>query len=404
MIFDLLKKEVSTIIDSPDKLDELLRCGGESSSGVHVTPTAAARFAPVYSCVKVLAESVGQLPLHLFEEKAGIKNKAINHRLFPLLYRSPNTFQTSQEWREMVVSHLCFRGNHYSFVNRITAGVKELLPLNPDSVRPVQNDDYEVKYHVTFSNGTQDVLDSSQVLHIKLMSTDGVVGMSPIRQARESIGLGIATEKYGSVLFRNGARPAGILTSDGGLKKEQIELIREQWEATHGGTENAHKVAILQGGLKWMSVGLAAEDAQFLETRKYQRSEIAGLFRVPPHMVGDLEKATFSNIEHQGLEFVIHTLMPYLTRIEQRIETQLLTPAEQRRYFAKFNVRGLLRGDMKNRSDFYNKMVSMGALSPNEIRELEDMNPRDGGDIYLTPLNMAVNGENPEADDANKET
>lgn len=401
MIFDLFKKEV---VRTSADLDAMLQTDfSEAMSGVVVTPSAALQFAPVFACIRVLAESIGQLPLHMFKQKGDQKLLARDHGLFGLLYASPNSYQTSQEWRELVVAHLCLRGNHYSYINRVGGSVLELLPLNPDSVTVKQDENYEVRYQVQFSDGSRDILAADQVLHIKLQSIDGLTGISPIKQAQNAIGLGISTEKYGSLLFKNGGRPGGILTTEGKLSEDQVKLIRDQWNSTHGGGDNSHKVAIMQGGLTWASVSMAAEDAQFLETRKFQRSEIAGIFRVPPHMIGDLEKATFSNIENQGLEFVIHTLMPWLTRIEQRINHQLLTTAEKKRHFVKFNVRGLLRGDMKNRAEFYTKMVNMGAMSPNEIRELEDMNPRDGGDIYLTPLNMAINGETPEEDDANQE-
>ena len=391
MIFDLFKKS-ATIHDSKGLLD-YLATGGQSLSGVSVNAKTAMKFAPVFACVRVLAESVGQLPFHLYEQREGSKTKAIDHRLYSLLHDAPNSYQTSQEWREMMVAHLALRGNHYSYINRVRDEVRELLPLNPDSVKPKQDADYNVVYEVRFADGTKDVLDAKDVLHVRLMSYDGLEGLSPITQARESIGLGMATEKFGSLLFKNGAKPGGILSTEQGLKQDQIDLIRSSWEATHSGNDNAHKAAILQGGLKWTAIGMTSDDAQFLETRKYQRSEIAGIFRVPPHMIGDLEKATFSNIEQQSLEFVTNTLMPWLTRIEQRVNMQLLQPKERGRYYAKLNQTALLRGDMKSRGEFYTKLQQVGALSPNEIRELEDMNPRVGGDIYLTPLNMAINGK-----------
>lgn len=391
MIFDLLRKN-ATIHDSKELFD-YLATGGQVLSGVSVNAKTAMRFAPVFACIRVLAESVGQLPFHLYERDGSAKLKAAGHRLYGLLHDAPNGYQTSQEWREMMIAHLGLRGNFYCFINRIRGEVRELLPLNPDSVEPKQDENYNVVYHVKFANGSEDVLPANDVFHVRLMSYDGLKGLSPITQARESIGLGMATEKFGSLLFKNGAKPGGILSTEQGLKQEQIELIRKAWDASHGGNDNAHKAAILQGGLKWTSIGMTSDDAQFLETRKYQRSEIAGIFRVPPHMIGDLEKATFSNIEQQSLDFVIHSLMPWLTRIEQRVNLQLLQPKERGRYYAKLNQSALLRGDMKSRSEFYTRLQQAGALSPNEIRELEDMNPRDGGDIYLTPLNMAINGK-----------
>ncbi len=392
MIFDLFRKENS--ITTSQQLADYLSVGLETIAGVAVTGAAALKFGPVFSCVRVLAESIGQLPLHLYESSDGItREKAISNPLYGILHAAPNDYMTSQEWREMMVAHLCLRGNHYSYVNRVRGTIRELLPLNPDAVEVTQDENFEIHYRVKFPDGSEDVLSHDKILHIKLMTIDGFKGLSPISQAREVIGHGIATQQYGSRLFKNGARPGGILSTEGTLKKDQIDAIREQWESVHGGSENAHKAAILQGGLTWTAVAMSAEDAQFLETRKFNRAEIAGIFRVPPHMIGDLERATFSNIEQQSIDFVVYTLMPWITKIEQRISLNLLTRQERAKFFAKVNVAGLLRGDMKTRAEFYTRMVQIGVISPNEVRESEDMNPREGGDIYLTPTNMAIDGK-----------
>lgn len=396
MIFNLLHKSTSErTISNSRELSEFLS-GGSSLSGVSVNASTAAKFAPVFACIKVLAEGVGQLPLNLFERVGeDTKKKARTHRLFKILHDEPNEFQTAQEFWEMCVAHIALTGNFYAYINEsIAAGtVSELLPLQPAAVEPVQDENYKINYKITFPNGGSDVLDTSQVLHIKGLSLDGITGVSNITHARDSIGLAMATQSHGSKLFSNGAKPGGILSTESQLKKDQIELIRNEWERLHGGTANSHRTAILQGGLKWAQVGLSSDDAQFLETRKFQRSEIAGIFRVPPHMIGDLERATFTNIEHQGLEFVVYSLMPYIRRIEQRITKQLLKDKDKLIYYPKFNVNGLLRGDMKTRGQFYRSMFNMGALSSNEIRKLEDFNPRDGGDEYFVPLNMVDNKE-----------
>jgi HK97 family phage portal protein len=395
VIFDVFKKD-SPILDSRT-LWEFLSRSSSSSAGVDVTPTRAMQHASVFSCVRVIAESLGQLPLHLYKQQGRNKNKATDHRLYSLLHDSPNGYQTAQEFFEMIGAHLALRGNFYAYINRTTRGVGELLPLNPGAVVPrLLTDGATVVYQVTFWDGSTDVLDASKVFHVPLFSLDGYTGLSPVTYARETIGLSIATEEHGARLFSNGAKPGGVLQSDQSLKKDQIDLIREQFEELHKGNENAHRIAVLGGGLKWAQVGLSAEDSQFLETRKYQRSEIAGIFRVPPHMIGDLERATFSNIEHQGLSFVTLSLMPYLRRIEQRIWMQLLTPPEQSTYFAKFNAAGLLRGDMVARSNFYKSGINDGWLVRNEARESEDLNPIDGLDIPLMPLNMTDGREPPE--------
>ncbi|MGJ8680508.1 phage portal protein [Paraglaciecola sp.] len=393
-------KKEAVVIDSSEKLASFLGSWYDTSSGVSITPANALQLISVYQCVRVLAESVGMLPLSMMKEEGAIKEKAIDHNLHKLFTLAPNDYMTAQEWKELVIAHLCLRGNHYSFINRTRKGVSELLPLAPDSVTPKLNDSYQVEYKVKFKNGTVKTLDKSQVFHVKLFSIDGVNGLSPISQARHSLGLAKAAETHGASVFKNGAKPAGGYKTPGNLSDEQYNTLKTRME-DHQGSGNEFKPFILEGGLDWVQVSITPEDAQLLDTRKFQRSEIAGLFRVPPHKIGDLEKATFSNIEHQGLEFVTDSLMPYLTRIENRIRTSLLTGDDWKTYFAKFNVNALLRGDMKARAEFYTKLEQAGALSPNEIRAKEDMNPREGGDIYLTPMNMNVNGKKPEeeADD-----
>ncbi len=361
-----------------------------------MTVDRALRLAAVFACVRVLAESVGQLPLHLFKQTGATREPATDHPLYSLLAVAPNEFQTAQEFKEWITACLALHGNAFVFVNRVGGRVLELLPLNAPQVTPKQDKvTREVTFDVRQSSGKVLTLTSDEVLHIKLFALDGVMGASPIRFAREAIGLAIATEQHGGALFSNGSAPGGVLTHPKTLGDVAYERLKTSWEERHSGPENAHKVALLEDGVTFTSTAMPSTDAQFLENRKYQRSEIAGIYRVPPHLIGDLERSTFSNIEHQGLDFVVHTLMPYLTRIEGRIRMQLLSPAERKSYFAKFNVNGLLRGDMAARSAFYTSQVQNGAMSPNEIRELEDRNPRDGGEVFLQPANMVVSGSKP---------
>lgn len=402
-IFSRLFGTKNTPITTSSDLATFLGSWYDSDSGVQITPSNALQISTVYQCVKVLAESIGMLPVSIFIESSNGKEKDLKHPLHRLLKVAPNDYMTSQEWKELVIAHLCLRGNHYSYINRVNGRIVELLPLAPGAVQKKQNDDYSIEYQITFKSGEIRRVSSDEVLHIKTFSTDGLYGLSPVSQNVNALGLAKATEKHGSSLFKNGAKPFGGLKVDGTLKDEQYQRLKTSLEG-YQGTDNGFKPLILEGGLEWVQVAITPEDAQYLETRKFQRSEICGIFRVPPHMVGDLERATFSNIEHQGLEFVTHTLMPYLTRIENRINFSLLTEKEQSNRYAKFNVNALLRGDMKARAEFYTKMVQNGAMSPNEIREKEDMNPREGGDVFLTPLNMAVNGKPvEESTDANKE-
>lgn len=399
MIFDIFKKSGATHRTlSPQQLEALVIGGAASSSGVSVSADTAARFGTVFACVRVRAESIGQLPMHFYERKGRLKNKAEDHPLYSLLHDAPNEATTAQEFWEWVSVSLDLRGNAYVYINRVGGKVFELLPLDARWVQPKLTAARDVYYELRIPGTAPTRLGADAMLHFKLMSLDnGLTGASVIAQARNSIGLAMALEQHGATFFRNGGAPGGILKTEQVLTDPQYESIKESWQEAHGGLDNAHRVAILEAGLSWQNVGVSLDEAQFIEGRKYQRSEIAGLFRVPPHLIGDLERATFSNIEQQGLDFVIHGLMPTLTRIEQRIRLQLVDKADRRLYFAKFNVNGLVRGDMAARASFYSAQVQNGALSPNEIRELEDQNPREGGDIYLTPLNMAVNGKPPEA-------
>lgn len=399
MIFDRLFRNETRVLTSAD-LARVLAARSTSAAGVSVTPERAMALSAVFSCVRVLAESVGQLPVHLYEKRGREKHRTEDHPLHDLLHYAPNKFQTSQEWKEWLTACLGTWGNAYCQIVRTgptnRMRVAELIPLPPSSVRPQYDPrSAEMRYHVALEGGGTDVLTSADVMHIPLFSLGGGVGVNPVQYAREAIGLGIGAEAFGARLFANDASPGGVLHHPGALSDKAYSRLKESWGERHQGVDNAHKPAILEEGMKWESISFPAKDAQFLETRKHQRGEIAGMYRVPPHLIGDLDKATFSNIEHQSLDFVVRGLLPYVTRIEQRIIFHLLTPEERRRYFPRINVAGLLRGDMAARASYYHSLVQDGALSPNEIRDLEDLNPRDGGDIYLTPLNMAVNGKPP---------
>jgi HK97 family phage portal protein len=399
MIFDRLKSGGSRVL-SPEEMWDYLR-GPESASGKRVTVATAMRHAIVFACVRVLAEAVGQLPLHLLAEKNGTRTKATDHPLFELLHISPNEEQTAQEWVEMIVVHLALRGNHYSEISWNASRTKalELLPLHPDRVAVRQLDDRRLVYDVTRKNGKRDTLPAEDVFHVPLLSDDGVKGMSPIRYGAETIGLAMAVHDHAARLFKNGARPGGIISTENQLGDDGRKNVTESWNAAHQGVENFHGVAVLEYGLKYQALGMTPEDAQMLESRKLSDRQIAAIMRVPLMLLQDLERATFTNSEQQARVFVDYSLMPYLTRIEQRIRKQLLVGKDRVTHFAKFNVGALLRGDMKTRAEFYTRQVQNGALSPNEIRGFEDMNPREGGDIYLTPANMLIDGKPPPAEE-----
>lgn len=359
--------------------------GGVSSvSGQVVTPDRAMREATVAACVRILAESVAQLPVKVFRADGETEDSGV---LVELL-RYPNAWQDSFQFREYMMVCLCLRGNFYARMVRNRAGeVVELLPLSPESVG-VRLVDWEPVYSYTDALGRSAECGPDKMLHVRGESLDGVIGFSPIGYHRNTIGLSLATEAHGGRIFRNGARPGGILTHPSKLSDEALEHLRQSWAASHGG-ENAGGTAILEEGMDFKAVSMTNEDAQYLETRKFQRGLICGIFRVPPHMVADLEKATFSNIEHQSIEFAKYSILPWAVRIETAFRRALLTP-EQRA--AGLHIRlvldGLERADIKTRYESYSIAVQNGILSPNECRALENRRPREGGDTFLQPLNM----------------
>ena len=380
---------------------------GNCNSGVRVDEESSMRTSAVYACVKILAETVASLPLHLYKKGTNGKNEfADQHPLFSCLYETPNDEMTSFEFREIMMTSLLLYGNAYARIIRKQGHVTELWYLKPQYMT-VERDTITGKIKYTYSDDITNktyVYKPNQIFHIKGLSIDGVKGLSPIAQAREAVGLSLATEEYGAKFFGNGARPGGVLEHPGILKDP--EKLRESWNQVYQGTRNSHKVAVLEEGMKYHSIGIAPEDAQFLETRKYQVNEICRIFRVPPHLVGDLERATFSNIEHQSIEFVQHTIRPWIVRWEQAIARALLSAEERTIYFARFNVDGLLRGDYKSRMEGYAVGRQNGWLSTNDIRKLEDLPlvaTELGGDDYLVNGNMIPIRKIDKEEDTNEE-
>lgn len=373
---------------------------GLSSSGVYVTPESAMRVIAVYACVRIIAESVAMLPLHLFRKRKSkgriVSEQATNIPLYHVLHVKPNRWQTSFEWREMMTGHVALRGNAYSeIISAPAKPVSELIPLHPDHVRPFRAPDKSIAYYYQPVDDKPRVILASEMMHLRGLSSDGITGMDPVRQAAEALGITIASETFGATFFGNGTVIGGVLEHPGSLSDKAFERLKKEWNDKHQGAGMAHKPAILEEGLKWQALGVEPEKAQFLETRKFQILEIARMFRIPPHMLADLERATFSNIEHQGIQFVTHTLMPWLVRWEQVIQRDLMTSSTARNVYPKFNVSSLLRGDTKTRYESYKTAAGGPApwMSRNDIRELEDLNPVDGLDEILTPLNMGGNNE-----------
>ena len=366
---------------------------GGTTAGKRVTEHSAMQMTAVYCCVRILSEAIAGLPLHLYRyTESGGKEKAVDHPLYFLLHDEPNPEMTSFVFRETLMTHLLLWGNAYAQIIRNGKGeVVALYPLMPNHMRVDRDENGFLYYTYQRSNDEANTmkngfvrLDPRDVLHIPGLGFDGLVGYSPIAMAKNAIGMAIACEEYGATFFANGASPGAVLEHPGVLKDPQ--KVRDSWNNAFRGSANANKVAVLEEGMKYTPISISPEQAQFLETRKFQIDEIARIFRIPPHMVGDLEKSSFSNIEQQSLEFVKYTLDPWVSRWEQSLVRALLKPEEKKRYFMKFNVDGLLRGDYQSRMNGYAVGRQNGWLSANDIRELENMDQlseEEGGNLYL---------------------
>lgn len=393
------RKSDPQAIDTSEKLAQALGAGYESNSGQRVTTASAMQQLVVFNCVRVLAESMGMLPCQLFKKAGRVRLPATNHRLYPLITMAPNSYMTAQEFWELLVACLCLRGNFFAYKVMALGSVVELLPLNPDIVTPKLKDDWTVEYTVNFKSGTK-VLTQDEIWHVRLFTLDGLNGLNPIAYARQALGLGQAMDAHAAKLFTNGAVTSGVLRTEQELTPEAFERLKVDFKGEHMGVANAYKPMILEMGLDWKPISLSAQDTQFIESKKLTEAQICGLFRVPPHLVASMEKMTLNNIEHMGMSFVNYSLVPIMTRIEHRIQVGLLNEKDRLTHYAKFNAGALMRGDLKGRYESYGKGIQWGILSPNDCRELEDENPREGGDIYLTPMNMTTKPE--AADDADK--
>ena len=371
---------------------------GPTSSGRPVTERSAMQMTAVYGCVRILAEAIAGLPLHVYRYKdGGGKEKALDHPLYRLLHDEPNPEMTSFVFRETLMTHLLLWGNAFAQIVRNGLGeVIGLYPLQPNRMsvgRDLDTNQLYYEYQTSWDEPAGEYktirLTPADVLHIPGLGFDGLVGYSPIAMARNAIGLAQATEDYGASFFANGAAPGGVLEHPGTIKDPS--RVRESWQQTFGGAKNGNKVAVLEEGMKYTPISVSPEQAQFLETRKFQLNEVARIFRIPPHMIGDLEKSSFSNIEQQSLEFVKYTLDPWVIRWEQAITKTLLSAREKQQLFVKFNVEGLLRGDYQSRMEGYAVARQNGWMSANDIRELENLDridEVDGGDLYLVNGNM----------------
>lgn len=371
---------------------------GPSTSGKIVNEFTAMQTTAVYACVRILSETLAALPLQLYRYTPGGKERVYDHPLYHLLHDEPNPEMTSFIFRETLMSHLLIWGNAYAQIIRDRLGrIQGLYPLRPDKMTVCRDESGQIYYVYTKTSDEnpaikpygQVPLRKDEVLHIPGLGFDGLVGYSPIAMARNAVGMTMACEEYGASFFANGASPSGVLEHPGVLKDPT--KVRDSWNAVYQGSANAHKVAVLEEGMKYQQIGIPPEEAQFLETRKFQLNEIARLYRIPPHMIGDLDKSSFNNIEQQSMEFVKYTLDPWVIRWEQSMQKSLFLPEEKKQFFLKFNVNGLMRGDYESRMTGYSIGRQNGWLSANDIREMEDMNPvpdEDGGNLYLVNGSM----------------
>lgn len=370
-----------------------------SKAGVNVNIDSALRVAAVFACVRVLSEGVAQLPFKLIREDADeTKTLAKDHPLYPILFRRPNDWQTSMEWRETLVTHAALTHGGFNFINRGVDGrVLELIPLLPQNVKVRQAADWTVTYEVSDREGQVGTFGHDRILHLRGPSWLSYDGLDVLQTARDALGLAIAQDESLSRLHSNGARPSGLLSTDTKLDPKVLDRIKQQWQDTYSGLRNASKTLVLDGGWKYSAMAISPADAQSVESRKHQLEEVARFFRVFPQMIGHADKtSTYASAEQFFIAHVIHSLGPWIERLEQAVSRDLLTDAEVRSgLYPKLMVAGLLRGDSAARSLYYKNGILDGWMTRNEARRLEDLNPLDGLDEPLQPLNMVPAGQAP---------
>lgn len=365
----------------------------DSSAGMPVTSESAMRISTVNACVRIIAETCASLPLQVYKRlDGGGKEPARSHPLCTLLNRRPNPWQTSFDWRSQMFTHLLLRGNYYAIILDHGDGiVDDLIPLSPDGVSVEQLPDYSLRYHATTSRGELLDLPQEKVLHIRGLSSNGILGRSVIGDERDSFGAALATQEYTGRYWANGATPGAVLKFTRKVaNREDADRIRAIWNDDHQGPTNANKIHVLGEGASYEKINVTAEDAQFIETRRFQKADIAGFFRVPMFLLqSDSSTATYASAEQFMLSFVVHCIRPWLVNVEQALHEQLFTAPDY--YFPEHNLDAILRGDLVSRYNAYKLARDGGWLSKNEVRAKENMNPIEGGDDYrsLTELQNA---------------
>ncbi|WP_458462417.1 phage portal protein [Paenibacillus sp.] len=371
----------------------LSRFRGGYGAGMHVDEERALKLITVFSCVRVIAETIATLPLDVFQERPGTgRDKARDHPIHELLHYRPNDEMTSATWRETSTGHLALSGNTYSIITLNGRGVPmELYPVDWRLIIPQRNPNTDKIEYVYNDRGKAEIFPPERVFHVPGWGFDGIRGYSPIRTAASTMGIGLATQEFTERFYSQGMNIGGVLEHPSGLSDPAYERLKEWLEEKGSGMANSWKPLILEEGMKYSRIPMPLAEAQFIETQKFTRDEICGLFRVPPHMVGNLERSTFSNIEHQSIDFVMYTLMPYITKYEQVMNWRLFTKQEREQgIYVKFNVNGLLRGDYKSRQEGLAIQRQNGVINADDWRDYEEMNPiPDGsGQVYMVNGNM----------------
>lgn len=370
-----------------DDIARMMRVGSGTSSGAHVTPESAMQVSTVYGCVRILADCIAMLPLRLYKRDGARATISDGHNADFMMRSRPNSIQTPFEFKRTIVGHLALRGNCYIRKFNIGGLFPQLIPLHPDAVTPVvDHSTFQIEYEIRTANGQRARMSSDDIIHIRGLSSDGLVGISPIAAAREGIGLSMQQEQHGARLFKQGANPSGVFIKEGELSDDAYRRLKADLDEKYTGAHNAGKPFLLEDGLSFEKIGMTADEAQFLESRKFQRSEIAMFFGVPPHMLGDVDKATSwgSGIEQQGIGFVTYTLLPWLTNIQQGLARGILTRNELKKHEFKFSTDELTKADFLTRQQGLQIQKTNGIINANEWRDREGMNPRDdeAGDVY----------------------
>jgi HK97 family phage portal protein len=361
---------------------------GKAASGIEVTETSALGSTSVWAAVSNIAGTIGSIPIQVLRRLTGGGQEPADHPLNEILDNTPNRWMGRPSFFEALQGHLLCRGNAFAQVLRSNGGrILGIIPLHPGRMDVRLDEDDELIYVYQRPGGGRPRFRSDELLHVRGLSSNGVVGFSPVTLMREAVGLALATERHGARLFANYARPGGVLKHPGKLEPAARKNLKESWQEAHSG-DSAHKVALLEEGLEWEAVGFSAEDSQFLQTRELQVVEVARMFNISPNRLHDHRRSTFNNIEHLDIEFVVHTIRPWIIRWQKALERTLLTSAERRELSIRFNLRALLQGDNATRSAFYRELFGIGVFSINEIRELEDLNPVEGGEQRFVPVNM----------------